>query len=391
MLKNENIVCISTIGWDFLWTRKQRFMDMLTKNGNRVLYVEHPISFLAKLFSRHVNLNYSFRCKLRKVREDLYVLTPPMLLPLSSQIELFARVNQIVFSLLVKRWVAKLGFKNIILWIYDPFLGNRLLNINSKKISLYGCVDEQSAKPRVKKSVVQKMEQELLKKVDMVFVTAKGLLPLKKKVNDNTFFVPNGVDFELFSKACYSDLECPSDLINLHKPILGFIGGIFEWIDLNLIKFVAETNPRWSIVLIGPVRRNMSLSWIKSHSNVFFLGRKDMSVLPTYLKYIDVCLSPFKVNTLTKTVNPLKVYEYLAAGKPVVSTDMPELYHLDDVVYIAKSYDEFVRKIKLALIENDCTKTARRQDIAKDYSWEKLLALKSEIIEGFLAWRRIKC
>lgn len=378
MLKNENIICISTMNWDFLWTRKQRFMDMLAKEGNRILYIEPPFytkrkPLVLKLIELAKGLINGPFSRLTKVNDNLYVLYPSILIPFGKH-RLILDLNHLILRQKIKMAQCKLNMKNPILWIYDPFVYG-LAKALSEKITIYDCVDEHSAYPGANKSRTMELEKKLILKSGLVIVTAKGLYEGKKSFNKNMHIIPNGVDFSHFSKAQNENLNVPGDIAELKKPLLGFIGGISDWTDLDLIHYVAKENPDWSIAMIGPVdlRAEKKVEEFKDVRNVFFLGRRGLDVLPNYLKGFDVCLNPFRKNELTANVSPLKIFEYLASGKPIVSTDMPEVRPFAEIVNIARNKEEFLACIKKVLNGEPEDAKKKRLEIAKEYSWGKLL------------------
>lgn len=371
MIRDENIICLSTAPWNYLWTRRQRFMDMLAEQ-NRILYVDTIRSVLAVFRNSELTIKFLLRIRVERVKGNLFVLSTPLGLPMQSYFSLIRRINYFILYKLIKIWQRKLGFQDIVFWTYDPYSVEILKRLRPK-LSIYDCIDEHSAYPYPgSKRYLKQREAELCREVDIVFVTAKGLLKYKKPFNRNTFFVPNGVDFKHFSKAYYKRLKIPYDIRNIPRPILGYVGAIADWIDLDLIEYLAKSEPRWSIVMIGPVDNKRYVRRFKNVNNVHFKGRKDFELLPNYIQAFDVCLNPFKINDLTKTVNPLKAYEYLASGKAIVSTDMPEIYPLKSVIQIASSHKDFLKKIQVTLEDSE-TSAASRLEAVKRYSWEFLL------------------
>jgi len=384
MLQNENIICISTMRWDFLWTRKQRFMDMLADRGNKIIYVE-PICSITNLWKRLNESRSGVGSRIREVKKNLLVLSPSLMLPAFGRFEILDYMNHRLLAKVIIKLQSKLRFDLPILWVYS-YSATHILDLFPRKLLIYDCVDEMSAYPGVRsKSLVIQMERKLIEDADIVFTSAKGLYETKKQYNTNTFFVPNGVDVQHFAKVQNDSLEIPEEMKQFRKPILGFIGAIRPWVDLDLIKYIAQANQEWTVVLIGPVAPELDLSLFSEVRNVHFLGRKSLGVLPNYIKAFDVCLSVFRANELSKTVNPLKVYEYLAAGKPVVSVDMPEVRHLNNVIYLSKSYDDFVSRVRVALAENNSRRIAERMKVAKDYSWEKLFSTLCQKIDTSLS------
>lgn len=379
MLTGRNIVCISTNLWDFLWTRKQRFMSMLAEQGNRVLYVEPPLSPLVRLRAPQLEAHPSWRVRMSQKNENLCVLSPPALLPFISR-PLVQRLNYSMIAGIVEGHSRRLGMTDVILWVYTPYALFSVERI-THSLLIYDCVDEFSAYIGAAKEVVIDLETRLLQQADRTFVTARGLLDSKKQFTEHISFLPNGVDYAHFAKAQRADLPVALEIRGIPKPVLGFVGAIYDWVDLDLIEFVARARPQWSIVMLGPVGRQIRLDRFESISNVHFLGRIDLKRLPGFLKGFDVCLNVFKLNRLTSTVNPLKVYEYLAAGKPVVSVDMPELRPFQDVILIASSYQQFVSQVEKALEQDDEALRQTRAAVAKEHDWRILLQSASDIVE----------
>jgi glycosyltransferase involved in cell wall biosynthesis len=179
-----------------------------------------------------------------------------------------------------------------------------------------------------------------------------ALQEAKAPLNPNTILVPHGVDYEHFSKALRDDLPVPDDMKDIPHPILGFFGLIRDWVDLDLLAEVARARPAWHLVLLGD--STVDLSPYRNLPNMHFLGRKSYADLPAYCKGFDIGLIPFKVNELTRAVNPIKLREYLAAGLPVVSTPLPEVMAYDGPVRVGDSAESFVDIIGKALgIERD--------------------------------------
>ncbi len=377
VLTGQNIICISTMPWDFLWTRKQRFMLLLSKQDNKILYVEPTHSMLEK--TREEKKKNSLLPRLKKINDNLSVLTPPLVFPF-IRYGTIRRINYNYILLFIKYYQARMKMDNPILWLYPPWAECSVTKFNEKLV-IYDCVDEHSAYPGTNTQLILEQELRLLHKADLVFVTAKGLIEERKKINPKIFFIPNGVDYSHFSKARDESVMIPDDIRNIKHPIIGFVGGISSWVDLQLIKNVAQKRKNWNFVLIGPHDRSeIDLHMFDELPNVFLLGKREKGMLPQYIKNFDVCINPFKINRLTNTVNPLKVYEYLASGKPIVSVDMPEVRFLEGIIKIARNPDEFVDFIDYAISDQAESNIEKRQQVAKQFSWEILLEQISQHI-----------
>jgi glycosyltransferase involved in cell wall biosynthesis len=251
-------------------------------------------------------------------------------------------------------------------------------------------VDEfRAARGFVRPSVVGAMEDSLLRKIDVTFVTQENLLPRRAALCKNTFCVPNGADVELFRTITQNGSQPSAIIHNLPRPRLGFVGHVQYWIDLQLIRYLAEQRPDWSIVLIGPVSPFVAVDALKKLRNVHFIGRQPQSEIPSLLKGMDLCLNPYITGELADHCSPLKLYEYLAAGKPVVSTEMPEAHKFPDHVAIGQSYEHFLRQCEatLARLPESASALQQRIETASAHSWENRFRTVNALIEESLQWR----
>jgi glycosyltransferase involved in cell wall biosynthesis len=153
----------------------------------------------------------------------------------------------------------------------------------------------------------------------------------------------NAVAFDLFAK----HVKPNSIAGDVKHPVIGFYGALADWVDIDLIAYLAKERPHCTFLLLGDVF--VDVSDLKSLPNVHLLGRKPHEEMPLYLYHFDVCLIPFKINKITHAVDPVKFYEYISAGKPVVATSIIELLHYKDYLYLAETHDEFLEKVDLAL------------------------------------------
>jgi glycosyltransferase involved in cell wall biosynthesis len=228
------------------------------------------------------------------------------------------------------------------------------------------------------------MEDSLLKKVDVTIVTQDNLLPRRAALCRNTFCVPNGADTDLFREM--KDTPSPPILDKLVRPRLGFVGHVQYWIDLGLIAYLAKRRPEWSFILIGPIGPLADTNPVKGLPNVHFIGRKPQAEIPALLAAMDVCLNPYHTGELANNCSPLKLYEYLAAGKPVVSTVMPEAAKFAEDVRIGVTYEAFLKwcdDIIGALPENEET-VRQRIARANRHSWKNRFYEVNQILERTL-------
>lgn len=208
----------------------------------------------------------------------------------------------------------------------------------------------------------------LQRESNIIFSTSKKLYEMHKNRNKNVFMLQNGADFEHFNRAKEKFSEKPNDLPKDDKPVIGYFGALASWLDWELIDYVAQSHPEYNFVFIGPIYNH--IKDMARRGNIFYIGRKDYNLLPMYLQYFDVCIIPFKITSMTQGCDPIKMYEYLSAGKPVVSTDLPEVARYDEIL-VAKNKFEFSILLKLALENTDEDKRKRFIEIARDNSWSK--------------------
>jgi hypothetical protein len=355
--------------WGILWQRPQQVSAELARRGHTVLYCNTSIELRPSSLVSSRNENRLFM--LRKTAEKLSVMNL-FTLPFQGR----ARVLSERFSLLLlNAYLRIFAVKPDVALFYSPqdvFIVNLL---KSKKVKIaYDCVDEHLAFPNVVDiSKVLTAETQLVVKSDVVTVVSGRLWRKISRINPNCFTIPNAADFVHFNKAMNMRAR-PAEMKNLKRPVVGFIGAIWDWINIDLICKIATLHPEYSIVLIGPVYYGSSK--LAEHSNIIVVGHKQYGSLPEYLSAMDVCLIPFKINELTLASSPIKMYEYLAAGKPVVSTDLPEVRaSASELVYIGEDDKDFIEKVEIAIDEKKRidreTLVARRMMFAQENSWEK--------------------
>ena len=367
------------------WHNTQQ-VGVRLSDRNRVLFVERPLSVfgLVKVPSYIWNLIRGIRRK----GPNLFVILPPKLLPSKTNLGLIGRINMFPVLALVRMAKRKIGLSNPILWVYDPEYV-RLLGKLGERLSVYSCVDEISSFPQYRKKKKEIVEEEirLIEKVDIVFCTSNTLAERKKRFNPNTYYVPNAVNFEVFSKATSEYIKTPDDIRKIPHPIIGFIGVINEYkVDVDLIRYISTSYPEWSVVLIGPIEYSLNLrkGSLPRAKNIYYLGRKPQHELPAYLKAFDVCIIPDRLNENTECSFPLKLFEYLAAGKPVVTTNIPTVQEYREIIKIATSRQEFVKHIAQALSEDNRKLRMERINVAKENTWEDRVRKMEEIIRHYL-------
>lgn len=251
----------------------------------------------------------------------LEVLSPPSLpFPTSATAR---AINARLYGRSVRRGLARMQQgASPLLWVYTPTVA-RYLDLLPARGLVYHCVDRWWAFKDYDADEMRRCHEILCRRADHVFVSSLELQQDCVPLNAHVSYTPHGVDWDHFHRATGGDLPRPADLGAAGRPIVGFIGMIDDWIDLQLIREVALRQPGADIVLIGEVR--VPIDVLDGLANVRILGRKRFAELPGYLAHFAVTLIPFELSELTRAVNPIKLREYLSAGVPVVTTALPEL------------------------------------------------------------------
>ena len=387
-LRNEDIILVSNqMLEDRYWTSKQYITQEL-RQQNRVLYVEANYSF-GKLFLGIFRGTWPVLPfgKLKQLDGKFWVLTPFPRLPLRNHVRFMGWLNQYLLKRKLRAAVKTIGMQNVLFWTFLHQTAD-LVDAFSAKATIYHCVDDWPAlipmagmgTPRV----VQRDEDRLLNTVDVVFRVSAKLLKGREPVHVPVYDIPNGVDTGLFKPIGEGEMPPLDDLDGLPGPIIGFSGSIGAWVDVDLIQRVADTFTHGSVVLIGLNEKNPRLEKLLQTENVHFLGMKKRKDVPFYLAKFDVCLMPFDKGQVGEGLLPLKMFEYLALGKPVVAITSTAMEAFQDVLYSADDAESFVEKIKVALAEETTEFTEARIQRAHEYSWKRRVELYSEAIKTVL-------
>ncbi len=387
MIKNQNIICISSIDWDFVWQGHQEIMSVFAKNGNRVLVIENTVvrtptfKDITRLRKRLINWMKGTK-GFRQQMDNLYIYSPLVLPFPYSRIARY--INRRLLLGALEKWIKVMDFHEPIIWTFLP-TGTALdiINNTAKKLLVYYCIaDFYALADNYRK--VERTENELIKKSDLIFVQGKVLRDKCRRLNNNVHIFSFGIKSETFENFRNNSVKAPLDLKDIKKPIIGYIGGIHRHIDFGLLRFIAENNPDWSIVLVGPIQT--STYEIDNIKNIFLLEKKEFKDLPYYINEFDVGIIPYRKTEYTATVYPTKLNEYHALGKPVISTDLPEVINFnienDNLVFVAKTYDEFSKHIHKALNgPNEASFYIRRISSSKKNNWTTRIEEMSNLIE----------
>lgn len=297
-------------------------------------------------------------------------------------------LNQAFGLWAVRRALHHVGFKKRISWFVVPhpgFMAKRL----QEEMCVYYCIDDYAAHPGVDAERVANSDRELTAKADQVFVAPPALLAIKKSQNPSAVFAPHGVDVELFKQAMKSETIVPEPARSLRGPVIGYFGSIAAWIDIELIVWLARTRPQWSFLLVG--QAFVDVSALKSLSNVTMVGPQPYESLPCWAKAFDVAIIPYRLNQQVKNANPLKLREYLATGRPIVTVSNPEIERFSQWVRIVDGYAAFLVAIEHALlpepVEAAYSRIAAVEHMTWDHRVEEVLATAARALHSQLGTR----
>ena len=277
------------------------------------------------------------------------------------------------------RWCE--GIRKPITWFTIPHVPS-LVGSMGEELSVYYCTDDHGALPGVNERAVRAMDEETTRRASLVFVTSETLLERKRSLNPNVFVSPHGVHVEHFGKAQDEGLPVSADVAGLPRPVIGFFGVIEPRIDVELIDYLAQQRPQWTFLLIGRIAVPPHL--LPRRSNVHFVGKRPYESLPSYGRIFDATIIPYRQNRFNFHANPLKLREYLAMGKPVVSVRTPEIEKYADVVEIADSHEDLLLCLDKVLQSVDSRDSIRRRmsRVASE-SWEDRFQAIHETVKEF--------
>ena len=378
-----DLVCLSHLRWDFVYQRPQHLLSRAAKQ-RRVFFVEEPV-FVDGLVSLDVSQ-----------RDDhLYIITPllPKHLSLSKQIverlqpqfvdEACREEVNALQKQLLDEFLTAFKIETYALWYYTP-MALAFSEHLEPAATIYDCMDELSAFKHAPPAL-RTNEAELLRRADLVFTGGQSLYEAKRSLHPHVSAFPSSVDAAHFQHARLPQRE-PSDQKDIAHPRLGFYGVIDERFDIDMLTMLADARPDWQIILLGPVVK-IEPSALPQRPNIHYLGAKTYEELPTYLSGWDVALLPFAHNDSTRFISPTKTLEYLAGGKPVVSTSIRDVvspYGTQGLVRIADTPDAFVAAIQEALDEEKETSLPKVDAFLAhtswDITWDKMYQLIETVV-----------
>jgi UDP-galactopyranose mutase len=366
-----DLVCFSHLRWDFVYQRPQHLLSRCGKT-RRVFYVEEPI------FG-----NCSRRLNVSEAEPGVHVVVPYLPEGLQSEVAINAVMKEMTRQLFIDHEINEYVF-----WYYTPMAFNFTEHF-TPLATVYDCMDELSAFKGAH-SRLPLLEKELFGHVDLVFTGGQSLYEAKRDQHRAVHAFPSSIDASHFGKA-RKTLDDPADQAHIPHPRLGFFGVIDERFDIDLLDQVASSRPDWQFVMIGPVVK-IDPAALPQHANIHYLGGKKYSELPDYLAGWDIALLLFARNESTRYISPTKTPEYLAAGKPVISTSIRDVvrpYGELKLVEIADTAEEFIAAAEKIFSNPAQADWLKRVDaFLENISWDKTWAQMSDLIDEVIERKR---
>ncbi len=399
MIRHSDIILLSLSRWDAPISSPSFSLAKEFARRNRVFYIDHPFSLKDiitgwKTEKVRKRVNALFRGKNVYTRpaglpENLTIVTPRMTLPINFLPEgrlydWLSRINDHIVMDAIRKVIADFHVTDFIYFnAFDPFFCREFPSEIRPLKKVYQSMDDLSQVDYTARHGIR-LEKEIIRNSDVTLTTSRELRRIKSRISPSVYYHPNAADFSIFGKALSQRFVRPSELgAAIGKKIIGYVGNIESRIDYQLLQKVVLAHPEKMVVMVGPVtsddHRSIDLDQMP---NVVMVGPRHITRLPQYIQYFDCAIIPFKKNTLTRSIYPLKINEYLAAGRPVVTTDFSEdIKSFGRVVYIAENDGSFVQLIDQAIAENSDERIKARQSVAGQNTWEARVEQFWQILE----------
>ncbi|HEX8369406.1 MAG TPA: glycosyltransferase family 1 protein [Pyrinomonadaceae bacterium] len=370
-IPNYDLVCLSHLRWDFVYQRPQHLLSRFARE-RRVFFIEEPIF-----------TDESSRLVASPREDNLFVVVPQL-----NHADAEENTVENLIRAQLDEMFDERSIKDFVLWYYTPMAVSFTDHLEPQAI-VYDCMDELSMFKNAPPQLI-KNEAKLFEKADVVFTGGQSLYEAKRHQNPNVWAFPSSIDTAHFNKARKIAADEMEDQKAIPHPRLGYAGVIDERIDLDILREIAEKRPEWQLVMIGPVVK-INEADLPRPGNIHYLGMKDYQQLPAYIAGWDVALMPFALNDSTRFISPTKTPEYLAAGKPVISTairDVVRPYGEQNLVAIAKNADEFIEAAERAMNENRAEKLLAVDKFLLQTSWDKTWRRMMDLIAEAIAENR---
>lgn len=369
------LIAICHLNWDWVWQRPQQFLSRLSKEHS-VLFVETHCSQTRASFTRtRIALNHPS------------VTILEIHLPASRWHDgnfIDAERRRVLQHRLAGEFAG--AYDDAILWFNDPMAVTAYAGELGERMIVYDCMDEltqfQGAPP-----ALHQREHELTRRADLIFCGGRKMRDKRLPFNSNTHFYGTGVDCGHFGRVLTKELEVDSEIAALRGPVLGYFGVVDERIDYPLLAALADAHSDWSIAMVGPIAKVDHAALPRRH-NLHWLGGRPYQQLPAMTKGFDVCLMPFALNAATEFINPTKALEYMAAGRPVVSTALDEVRtNFSSISRVARTHAEFIKMCRREVDSPTKSRIRGGLKLAAENTWEAITAKMEAHMEDVLTPR----
>ncbi len=364
-LSTFDIIVFSIIDWDYRFQRPQQIAVRFAKNNRHVFYT-------------CTSFSDNYKPLLRRIQDNVFEVW----LPGDTSLNIYKdALNESTIEAIVKTFSllrSEFDIVEAIIFVDLPFWSKAAMRLREifGWMVIYDCMDFYKGFSNTSEKML-KGEDDLSENSDLILATSRPLFKERALHNSNCLLIPNGTEFDHFN---VRPPDVPRELKDLNGPIIGYYGAISDWFDGHLIESLAKARPNWNFILIGN-KSEADLSALSHLRNIQLLGEKHYSILPSYLHAFDICIIPFKKSKLSEATNPVKLFEYLSAGKPVVATDLTELQYYRDYITLASGTEEWLNAIENSLNQRSPEEIVRRENFAKLNSWEeRCLQIQQEII-----------
>lgn len=382
MIKGKDIVIIGIQPWDIKIGSNCKNIALEFAKDNRVLYVNPPMDRSTRIkqkedssIQKRVRIAKGQSADIEKISDNLWNLYPKTTIESINWIsshpifKMLNKRNARFFSNDIKSAIARLGFADFILFNDSSmFLGFHLKEMLRPQVYVYYMRDYLVKVPYWQKHG-ERMEPEVVKNADVLTTNSDFFADFGLQHNPHSYMVGQGCDVSHFSDID-NTIKVPDEFIGIPSPVIGYVGSLTTLrLDIELLEYIANQRKNWSIVLVGPEDQDFKKSNLHNLPNVYFLGSKDGSQLPNYVKGFDVAINPQIINNLTIGNYPRKIDEYLAMGKPVVATKTKAMQMFEDCVYLGDSKEDYINLIEKALVENSNELIKKRIKVAQSHTW----------------------
>jgi teichuronic acid biosynthesis glycosyltransferase TuaH len=382
-----DIIMLALPRWDGLYSSAAFSLARELSRDTRVFYIDNPFTY-----KDFLTAGSSAQIQRRKQAllsgenpfavpdaafPNLVAVTPRLIFPINwlpagAIYNAMARVNDRIVYQVIDKLVREYGIKRFVfINSFNPLIGRFFPPVFQPEITVYHCVDDISRSEYVARHGTY-LEEQLIERSDFTVVTSLELKRLKSSLSESVFYLPNAADVNLFQRSLESTLNPPPELAGIPqgKQIIFYMGNICQRLDYELLRKIAGIQ-KYHLVMVGPqTNDNFRKAGLDKLHNVTFTDRKDLRDLPSYLKYADCCIIPFALTPLTKAIYPLKINEYLSAGKPVVTTDFSEdIINFAEVAFVSRSHEEFIQNLSKALESDSEEKRQKRMIFSAANNW----------------------